>query len=239
MGQEQSRLEQLVGEQFAGEMALNKEFGLYGPEHPGAEDVAPPADVDAATRLLITKLTTRQVAEILARAQQPQLQLEPIAHFKRYVRAIDNHPKMPGQNNTYVDKTRRAVWARQDAAAVGSGNRIVGWNLGITDVSPELEFDRSLRGSLGEKREKASKVLSSEGLRLLAPRRYALAAMRALKKGKPLDAVNWSVLDDDTGDDSVVPGGDWSGNQVSFFEDDPEYVSDVARFRPEVVARAA
>ena len=63
--------------------------------------------------------------------------------------------------------------------------------------------------------------------------------MRAIhQQGKPLDAANWSMLDDDTGDTSVVPGGAWYDDQVDFSENNPDYRNGLARVRPSVVVKA-
>lgn len=237
--EQQLKIERLVGEQLEGEFSLLRDFELYDPNRPGKDDVPPPADADTASRLLITKLTTQQVVEILARVNKPQIELAPVTSFERYVRAIDGHPKMPDQVGTYVNATRRAVWARQDAAVVGKGDRIIGWELGITDATPDLDADRTLNGNLGQQREQAEGVLSGKGLRLLSPHRHALAAIRALNRGKPLAARTWEVLNDNTGDDSVVPDASWDASQVFFDGAYPEYQEAGARFRPEAVVRAA
>lgn len=234
---EQLRLMELVKAQFAGETEVYRKFGLYDPKHPNEGDVAAPS-VEAASQALLTQLTPTQVAEILKQAKQPQFQMEAVTSFARYVAALDAHKKMPGQIDTYVNSNRRVAWAAQDAAA-GIGKNIIGWNVGIIDVAQELEAaDPELSGDLGQKRNQAEAKLSSSGLRLPNHRRYALAQMRALQQGKPLDVVNWSVLNDDTGDDAVVPGGLWDADQVGFRGDFPDGQRGSVRFRPEVVAKA-
>lgn len=238
MPESASRLEQLVREQFANELELSKESGLYD-KRKSSKDVPPPADAESASRLLITRLTTSQVVAILEKAKQPQFQMEPVTAFERYAAALDGNKRMPGQIGTYVDSNLRAALAQQDANA-GIGNSVVGWNVGVIDGAEELELDPRLSGTLGQKRAQNDAEWSRSGLRSPNPRRYAFAQLRAiLKTGKPLDVVNWSVLNDDTGNSSVVPGGYWNDGRVDFGEYAPDREGAYARFRPEVVAKAA
>ncbi|MBI2638354.1 hypothetical protein HYW83_02075 [Candidatus Peregrinibacteria bacterium] len=232
------RLEELVRDQFASELELSRESGLYSLKK-SSNDVSPPADAQAASRLLITRLTTEQIVAILKKAQQPQLQMEPVTSFDRYIAALDVNKRMPRQIDTYVNSDRRAAWARQDANA-GIGDSVSGWNLGIIDSVEKLEVDPNLTGTLGQKRSKNDAEWNRSGLRSPHPRRYALAQLRAiLQRGKPLDAIGWSALNDDTGNSSVVPGGYWAGDRVYFFENSPDDRSDDVCFRPEVVVKAA
>lgn len=234
---DQLKLYELVSTQFAGELALYKENGLYDADHPNERDVPAP-DAATAFQVLFAKLSSEQIAEILKRAKQPQFQLEAVTSFKRYIAALNAHPKMPRQIDAYVNPKLRAAWAAQDAA-FGIGDNIVGWNVGIIEAAQELEADPELSGNLGQQLTQAEAKLSAAGLRLPHPRRYALAQMRALKQGKPLDVVNWSALNSDKGDRSVIPRGRWFVNQVVFFEVLPDNQHESVRFRPEVVAKVA
>lgn len=239
MSEATQRLEALVMDQFAGELELSKESGLYD-NHKSSADVPPPSDAQTAYRLLITRLTTQQVVAILETAKRPQLQMEPITSFERVVGALDGHKKMPRQIDTYVDPGRRVAWTRQDANA-GIGNSVGGWNLGIIDAIKELDANPNLHGTLEQKCVQNSTEWDCSGLRSPHPRRYALAQLRAilLQGREPLDDINWSVLNDGTGNTSVVPSGCWDDDRVNFSEGYPELQSVNVRFRPEVVVKAA
>jgi hypothetical protein len=231
-------LEQLVRDQFKDELGLSKESGLYNARK-SSSDVPPPVGAAAASRLLITRLTTKQVVAILEAARKPQFQMEPVTSFERYVAALDAHKKMPGQIETYVNSDRRKAWARQDANT-GIGDGVSGWNFGLIDAELEPDADPKLTGTLGQKRAQNDAVWDPSGLRSPNHRRYALAQLRAiLQRGKPLDRVNWSALNDDTGNTSVVPGGGWGDDRVGFGEFGPADRGDRVRFRPEVVVKAA
>ena len=238
MSEASERLERLVRDQFKDELELSRQSGMYV-ERKSSSDVPPPADAAAASRLLITRLTTEQVVAILEAARKPQFQMEPVTSFERYVAALDANKRMPQQVDTYVNADRRKAWSRQDANA-GVGDGISGWNLGLIDAELELDADPKLTGTLGQKRAQNDAVWDPSGLRSPNHRRYALAQLRAiLQRGKPIDQVNWSVLNDDTGNNSVVPGGNWNGNRVDFYESGPVNRNAYVRFRPEVVVKAA
>lgn len=232
------RLEELVRGQFADELTLSEESGLYD-KRKSSKDIPPPADSGAASRMLITQLTTDQVIAILEQAKNPQFQMEAVTSFDRYQAALDGNKRMLNQINTYVNSGQKAAWARQDANA-GIGNSVVGWNLGIIDAGEELKPDTDLHGTLGQKRSQIDVKWDRTGLRSPHPRRYALAQLRAiLQIGKPLDKINWSALNDDTGNTSVVPGGVWVGRRVRFDVADPGGQNADVCFRPEVVVKAA
>jgi len=235
---EQLQLKELVNKQYASELDLLRENKLYNSAHPNDGDVPPP-DAETASDLLLTQLSPEQVEAILKVAKQPQFQLEALTAFARYTAALDANKRMPGQIDTYVNSNLRIKLAAQDATAGITEGKVSGWRVGIIDAAQELDADPTLVGNLGQKREKAQAQLKSQGLRLPHPRSYALAQMRAIhQQGKPLDAANWSMLDDDTGDTSVVPGGAWYDDQVDFSENNPDYRNGLARVRPSVVVKA-
>ncbi len=233
------RIRRLVRKQYAGELEVFKEFGLYDLEHPHPQDMPVPSR-EAISHALLTQLTPLQIAALFERAQRPQLQLEAITSFERYRAAFDAHPKMPRQSNTYLDRNDKVGrrLAAQDAA-VGIGNKITGWRVGIIDAVQQLK--PTLCGPLGEVCDHIKAELRHSGLRLPHPRRYILAQMRAFKQGKPLDICYRSVLDDDTDDDAIITGGVDGMNyacpvvNISLTETQPTSNCVFERFRPEVV----
>ena len=234
---EQLQLRELVGKQYAGELALLKANNLYDAANSNEGDIPPP-DAEEASELLLTQLSPEQVEAIMKTAKRPQFQLEALTTFARYAAALDAHRKMPGQIDTYVNPNLAKKLAAQDVAAGIKDDKVAGWKVGIIDAAQEIDADPKLVGNLGQKRNAAQAQLKTKGLRMPHPRRYALAQMRAIQQeGKPLDEINWSMLDD-TGDNAVVPGGFWDRDQVYFNEYNPGYQNDRARVRPEVVVKA-
>lgn len=200
---EQLRLKALVEGQYDGEFDVFKRFEIYNREDPEEKDVAPP-DLETVLQLFFERLTPQQLFAIFELMKEPHLELEPLVPFQRCLNALASHVGV----NIRLDANLAARLIQQESAAGITYESIVGWNVGIVDVAKlsRLQGDPSV--NLSQQFLRARDGLQRAGLRLIHPRRYALAQMREhAQEREGLDLVvkddpdsTRNVLDDDTCD---------------------------------------
>lgn len=214
--------------------------GLYIPESFQQEGdlVAPtPEQMIAMLKGLYTKQDVESLREMLdtGMMKEPTVVLEPEVEFARLRAQLD------GQTDpykTYVSDSRLAEFEKDDKA-LGRTDKVIRWNIGVGEGKQELD------GQSGLLRDLIAQFSRTKKPRVNVPTQSVYAAMQAdaIRKGKPLDVVNWSVLrsgrlqDIKREDDPLVSGGGFGVVYVDFFGDDPGDRCDGARFRPVLMAK--
>jgi len=171
--------------QYDGAMQNLKGGDLYNPEKPIEGDKKAPTQEEVISTLQ-AKLTKEQ-KEVIAQMKNPVLLVKPITTWRRFeenlnsVRQIDTN-------------TIRPEWTKSEKYARIT-NKITGWEVGFAEGEQELdgkEKEGALVGDLITEWQNGS--LAKKGAKLVTNNEYMLLIANSIKKEKPIDKKNWSIL---------------------------------------------
>lgn len=199
MRNDKDRLVEIIKTGHEDEISLLKENGIYSEKNSDEQNVPPP-HIDESIELILGKLETAQkIDDVLSVIRKPAFELEATVPIARYYRALKKNTDVTAILSR-ERSTEVASYAGKNIDERGIGpidDRIVGWRVGIVDET-ELPVRGTPYSGIGDAFNDARREYDEFGLRLLHPRRYLLAQLRASRKKTLLDCNHWAVLDDDS-----------------------------------------
>jgi len=219
-----------IVQQYGGAMQNLKGGDLYNPEKPIKGDKKAPTQKEVI-RILREKLTKEQ-KEVIAQMKNPVLLVKPITAWRRFAENLNSVQKI-------VSNTRELEWTGNEKDAKIT-NKITGWEVGFAEGEQELDGKHGILGDLIT--EWQSGNLAKKGAKLVTNNEYMLLMAKSIKKGTPIDKVNWSVLRGESreeiiGKDGRVSFGDWNAGGPNFLDRNPGGRYGVVRFRFAVMVK--
>jgi hypothetical protein len=194
---------------------------------------------------IFAKMTPEKIklyAEMKDEGLEPRLQLAPIAKTIRgLAKHIDDYKGYPQKTrNTYVDPNiidEELIYEPEDYETSEDGKELItnggkskskwidennGWIVDIVATVEELEADPEIKTDANNKEytnavkaKMYHKKYKKRGYRGMSYESYAVAEMRALRKGKPLERKTFTIFtDSSTPRTSLVSYGCFGGDSV-------------------------
>lgn len=166
------------------------------------------------------KTIPQETIQAILKYGQPRLKLLTEMPVPNLLEVLDQHPTMPGQNNSVI------WWDQWKAVTAKPGE------FGLTPDAEDMPQEGIYQGRknpaiIAEYKRRFEQAPRST---IMPQAAYLPSAMDELARGKVYDKKYWTGFEQPQGVD-LVPGASWDGDLVSLVRDFPGYSGDCLRGR--------